>query len=76
MRRYRRRSGVSKELLLLFSRVVDVVVELLDGVDEENGSCACISLLIPKNKNTADVDVPTAAATVKHPAATQMNLNP
>jgi hypothetical protein len=55
--------------------VIDVVVKLLDGVNEENGSCACISLVIPKKKSTADLDVPTAAATVKHPAATQMNLN-
>lgn len=35
-----------------------------------------ISLVTPKIKNSANVDVPTAAATVKHPAATQMNLKP
>ena len=76
MRSQRCRSGAPKEFLLLFSRVVDAVVELLDRVDEEEASCEFISPVTPKNKNAPNIDVPTAAATVKHPAATQMNLNP
>lgn len=56
MRRMRCHSGVTKELLLLFCRVVDTVVELLDRVGEEDGACKCISFLRPangysKNKN-------------------------
>lgn len=76
MRSQRCRSGAPKEFLLLFSRVVDAVVELLDRVNEEDASCEFISPATPKNKNAPNIDVPTAAATVKHPAATQMNLNP
>lgn len=77
MRRLRCRSGATKELLLLFSRMVDTVVELLDRVDEEDGACKCISFVRPAmNIAKMKLDVPTAAATVKHPAATHMNLNP
>ena len=48
MRRQRCRSRITKEFLLLLGWVVDAVVELLDGVDEEDGSCEFISPVIPK----------------------------
>lgn len=76
MRSNRCGGGAPIELFLLLGWVIDAVVELLDRVNEEDTSCELISLVIPKNNNTENVDVPTTAATVKHAPATQMNLNP